>query len=649
MKPSGGGRWGPSLIPCTAGGKIPGESDFTHCPFQQSFVRCGPHHRAELCVLDKDDIRRLHGVWEKYRDDLTWPVHEKKPKFSQEDFDTFYGIAQQVVDAMVEEYKVPMILDQATISNTNHIGHPPHCDNVGFDSVWWNGRRIRGEDELPAARGGAYVLWRPEKTSYRSYSCSVALSDPNGYEGGELQFFDTWGARKPVATYKCAEGCGVAFCGCQRNIHAVTGVKRGFRLVLLIWTRPPGVPVQETQAHICYFRPGTGHGCWLHSLDIQRGLAQRAGREEAWLPAEVDDGCLCDDCVEERAKVSWKDCLHQVTESSVDKSDKATPSTSAGSSPRSPATADSGRETEDATTVSDFSRHCPYQQPHRWCNVHERRELTDVVDQDDIRTLQRIWKRHQDDLTRPFYRKKPTYSTEEFDDFSRIAQKVVNAMSEEFGQPLVLDQASVSSTNRRGHPPHADNVQFDSVWWQGRQLKQSDEVEAVRGGAPVLWKASKTGYRNYSASISLTSPEDYGGGSLEFFDSWGATAPEACMRPPAGSGVAFCGCQNNIHAVSGVTWGCRLVLVVWTRHPDACVPEEQTHVCYFRPGTGLSIWLTSADLQAYPKRRRKDVGYGRYWHGDEVQEVLELNTTTPSAECKESAENSSSLHWSLAN
>ena len=39
-------------------------------------------------------------------------------------------------------------------------------------------------------------------------------------------------------------------------------------------------------------------------------------------------------------------------------------------------------------------------------------------------------------------------------------------------------------------------VDFEvEVWWQGRQLKQSDEVEAVRGGAPVLWKASKTGYR----------------------------------------------------------------------------------------------------------------------------------------------------------
>ena len=153
-----------------------------------------------------------------------------------EDFDTFYRIAQKVVDAMVEEYRVPMVLDQATISNTNHKGHPPHADtwlhrywqavdvcdpprrqaheqvthynfpcpeqatltvaygvwlrrpilpliaqdNVRFDSVWWHGKRITGEDELPAARKGAYILWRAEKTSYRSYSCSVSLTDPNG-------------------------------------------------------------------------------------------------------------------------------------------------------------------------------------------------------------------------------------------------------------------------------------------------------------------------------------------------------------------------------------------------------------------------------------------------------------------------------------
>ena len=51
-------------------------------------------------------------------------------------------------------------------------------DNLRFDSVWRNGQRVWG-DELAAARSGAYVLWREEKTSYRSYSCSVPLCFPS--------------------------------------------------------------------------------------------------------------------------------------------------------------------------------------------------------------------------------------------------------------------------------------------------------------------------------------------------------------------------------------------------------------------------------------------------------------------------------------
>lgn len=268
----GGPREGRPEMPqevCVAGGKRAGPSDFSHCPTPQSFVRCGPHHRAELCVLSKDDIAQLYDIWWLYRDDLTWPWYEKKPQFDDVDFDTFRRIAEKVKDGMVQEFGQPMVLDQATISNTNHIGHPPHADNVQFDSVWWEGKRIRSEDEVVAAREGAYVLWRPEKTSYRSYSCTVSLTDPSSYEGGEVQFFNQWGDSEPVASYKCAEGCGVAFCGCQQNVHAVTGVRSGFRLVLLVWTRPPHVRVPDSQAHVCYFRPGTGLGVWMTTADIQ--------------------------------------------------------------------------------------------------------------------------------------------------------------------------------------------------------------------------------------------------------------------------------------------------------------------------------------------------------------------------------------------
>lgn len=37
------------------------------------------------------------------------------------------------------------------------------------------------------------------------------------------------------------------------------------------------------------------------------------------------------------------------------------------------------------------------------------------------------------------------------------------AMAVKFNQRLLLDQAAVNSTNKYGHPPHADNVQFDSA------------------------------------------------------------------------------------------------------------------------------------------------------------------------------------------
>ena len=69
--------------------------------------------------------------------------------------------------------------------------------------------------------------------------------------------------------------------------------------------------------------------------------------------------------------------------------------------------------------------------------------------------------------------------------------------------------------------------------------------------------------------------------------------------------MAFCGCQRSIHAVTGVKWGFRLVLLVWTRHPEAHVPTEQLHVCYFRPGSGQSIWLTEEDNRRFAKKKER--------------------------------------------
>jgi len=593
---------------CTAGGRRPQASDFGHCSTPQSYVRCGPHHRADVCVFSKSDIQQLQDIWWRYRDDLTWPWYEKKPQFSDRDFTVFHAMAQKVVNAMVEEYRQPMVLDQATISNTNHVGHPPHADNVQFDSVWWRGKRIRSEDEVLAAQEGAYVLWRPEKTSYRSYSCTVSLSDPNGYEGGEVQFFDKWGDKDPTASYKCAEGCGVAFCGCQRNIHAVTGVTRGFRLVFLVWTRPPDVRVPDGQTHVCYFRAGTGMGAWLTTADVLKFQSQKRGRMQPWVPKEEDDGsCHCSTCVAERQKIPWEQC-------SAFSPEEPTPTTSAGNSPRTTDTrADSHSSGGSAPsecgdmpmTPRDAARHCPHAQGVVCCTNHDRICLHNVLSKADMRELRWIWQAHHDDLTCPWYEKKPFFSDQEFSTFQRIAQQVVDAMSEHYQEPLVLDQATVSNTNHVGHAPHTDNVQFDSVWWAGRQIKQKDELVASRGGAEVLWRTAKTSYRNYSATIALTDPSRYGGGELEFYSEWGQREPCEKHSFQPGCGMAFCGCQKNIHAVTGVKWGFRLVLLVWTRPPDARVPDDQKHVCYFRPGTGPSVWLTTSDLQDYPKRRQK--------------------------------------------
>jgi hypothetical protein len=63
---------------------------------------------------------------------------------------------------------------------------------------------------------------------------SLNLIDPSEWEGGEVQFFHCLEQKDPDVVYRAAKGSGVVFCGCDRNIHAVTGVTKGFRLCLLV-------------------------------------------------------------------------------------------------------------------------------------------------------------------------------------------------------------------------------------------------------------------------------------------------------------------------------------------------------------------------------------------------------------------------------
>ena len=41
----------------------------------------------------------------------------------------------------------------------------------------------------------SWLVHPVRKTSYRSYSCSVSLCDPSGYEGGVIQFFRGFGIK----------------------------------------------------------------------------------------------------------------------------------------------------------------------------------------------------------------------------------------------------------------------------------------------------------------------------------------------------------------------------------------------------------------------------------------------------------------------
>eukprot|EP00439_Symbiodinium_sp_Y106_P080855 s75_g19.t1 len=120
------------------------------------------------------------------------------------------------------------------------------------------------------------------------------------------------------------------------------------------------------------------------------------------------------------------------------------------------------------------------------------------------------------------------------------------------------------------------------VWWQGQRIRERDEVLAAQGGAHVHFRRSWTAHRNYCAS------------ELEFFNTWGEKEPCDKVKPGAGEGYTYCGCQKSIHAVRGVRWGSRMVLLVWTR-PKGSKPAGEAGTCYFKPGSGPSIWLTSED------------------------------------------------------
>merc|ERR1719261_489832 len=119
-----------------------------------------------------------------------------------------------------------------------------------------------------------------------------------------MDFYTWWGEKEPLEQHKFSAGSGISFCGCQKNIHAVTGVKSGFRLVLLVWTRPVGVVVPEDQKHVCYFRPGTGSSVWLTTADLEHYPARRRRKEQmSWVPTVNESDLSEESCgMEERGE-----------------------------------------------------------------------------------------------------------------------------------------------------------------------------------------------------------------------------------------------------------------------------------------------------------------------------------------------------------
>lgn len=285
----------------------------------------GPHGPLTLAgVLTKADCDALRDLWERrghdmYREDGSRLPDASRPLLSAAEAELLLRSAEGGVRVMERECGEALDLDHCTLSGTNHVGHDRHADNEVFRvrrlprgarcqdcgaaplrdcrrcmlpycSDCGPGHRCGGDaDAVTCAKRGGRVMWRPGKTSYRNYACSINVTDPADFEGGDVHFYDSLGAPQPRISARCPQGDGVMFCGCRRSVHSVDGVTRGVRLVLLMWTRPAGEPPQGSVQAL--HRPGTGPGVWLTSADLA-ALADGSygsGREPVgrWDPASV--------------------------------------------------------------------------------------------------------------------------------------------------------------------------------------------------------------------------------------------------------------------------------------------------------------------------------------------------------------------------
>jgi len=151
------------------------------------------------------------------------------------------GICGRLVRQIARHHRCHHFFDLAVLSSTSRCGHPPHVDN-----------------ERPVRQADGSVVWLSGVTAHRSWSASVAVSEPSEYDGGEFVFYDT--NSEPQMLLKEDAGTMIAFLGDHRHPHGVLPVTSGERLVLTLFLRADPVRPAVPRLHR---RRGTGKAVYL--------------------------------------------------------------------------------------------------------------------------------------------------------------------------------------------------------------------------------------------------------------------------------------------------------------------------------------------------------------------------------------------------
>ena len=170
------------------------------------------------------------------------------------------ALPSNVCDLIVEEgLKLPS--ENATVNTSRNIEEDIRKGLVSFfpENTWieklvidyvskanlenWN-FAISGKEQLQFAnyRDEAFYDWHRdcnvESEIYRKLSVTVQLSDPNDYEGGELQFKNYWGTTQ-IVTQEEANAKGTVIVFPSAMLHRVTPVTKGARYSLVQWYNGP--------------------------------------------------------------------------------------------------------------------------------------------------------------------------------------------------------------------------------------------------------------------------------------------------------------------------------------------------------------------------------------------------------------------------